>query len=139
MGLPLDIHAQVALVVVVGIAVKLSVLVVGSARNRFVEGCPVEVAAAEGMRRTFRPVQLAAWTALVGCVPLLFATGVGTGGQFVLGVVSVSGLVATVLVGLPMVPALYAAAERLNGKLGEPPLRIRRRRAHGRSHGNQAK
>ena len=133
-GLPLDIHAQVALVVVVGIAVKLSVLIVGSARNRFLEGKPAEVAAEEGMKRTFRPVQLAAWTSLAGCVPLLFAVGVGTGEQFVMGVVAVSGVAATILAGLVLTPALYVVAERLNGKLGGPPIRIRRRRPRkGRS------
>ena len=135
-GAPLNIYAQVALVVVVGVVVKLAVLIVGSARNRFAEGKSAVEAASESMRRTFLPVQMAAWTSLAGCVPLLFAVGLGTSEQFVLGVVAVFGIAATIFVGLFLVPALYVAAEHLDGKIGAAPLRIRRRRPRG---GNQRK
>ena len=128
-GAPLNIYAQVSLVVVVGVVVKLAVLVVGSARNRFAEGRTAVEAASESMRRTFLPVQMAAWTSLAGCVPLLFAVGLGTSEQFVLGVVAVFGIAATIFVGLFLVPALYVAAERLDGKIGVAPLRIRSRRS----------
>ena len=127
-GAPLNVYAQVALVVVVGAVVKMAVLIVGSARNRFAEGRTAAEAASESMKRTFLPVQMAAWTSLAGCVPLLFAVGIGTSEQFVLGVVAVFGMLATIFVGLFLVPALYVAAERLDGKLGAAPLRIRRRR-----------
>lgn len=126
-GTPLNIHAQVSLVVVVGIAIKLSVLIVGASHNRFTEGATIEAAAIEGMKRTFRPVQIASWTSLAGCVPLLFAIGVGTSEQFALGIVAVSGIIAVILVGLNLIPALYVLAERLDTKLGAAPLRIRSR------------
>ena len=116
-----------SLIVVVGVAIKLSVLIVGASHNRFMNGVSIEKAALEGMKRTFRPVQIASWTSLFGCLPLLFAIGAGTSEQFVLGIVAFSGIISVIFVGLNLIPALYVVAERWDVKLGAAPLRIRSR------------
>lgn len=127
-GEPLDFHAQVALVAVVGIALKGSSLIVDAIRDEHERGRSLRVSALAGAVRVFRPVQMTIWTSLFGVIPFLVTAGVGMSAQRVLGVVSVSGVLTVLLCGFTLTPALYIVAERLRGVVSKKPMRTRRRR-----------
>lgn len=127
-GEPLDYYAQVALVAVVGIALKGSSLIVDAIRDEYEKGRSLRASVAAGAVRVFRPVQMTIWTSLFGVVPFLFAFGVKMSAQRVLGVVAVSGVLTVLLCGFSLTPALYIVAEKLHALVSKKPFRARRRR-----------
>ena len=127
-GEPLDVYAQVALVAVVGIALKGSSIIVDSIRGEYEKGHSLRASALMGAARVFRPVQMTIWTSLFGVMPFLITFGYAMPAQRVLGAVMVSGVLTVLFCGFSLTPALYIVVEKFNGFVSKNPMRLRRRR-----------
>ena len=127
-GEPLDVYAQVALVAVIGIALKGSSLIVDSIRGEYEKGHSLRASALMGAARVFRPVQMMIWTSLFGVMPFLITFGYAMPAQRVLGAVMVSGVLTVLFCGFSLTPALYIVVEKFNGFVSKNPMRLRRRR-----------
>jgi HAE1 family hydrophobic/amphiphilic exporter-1 len=119
----LDVFGQIGLIMLIGLAAKNAILIVEFARAELHSGKSLEEATLNGARLRLRPILMTSFAFVLGCVPLLRATGAGAVSRMALGTVVVWGMLAATGIGLFITPALFALIERLTGKKAkaEPP------------------
>jgi HAE1 family hydrophobic/amphiphilic exporter-1 len=64
---------------------------------------------------------MTAFAFILGCVPLLDASGAGGVSRRMLGIVVVCGMLAATLLGVFLTPALFVLVERLGGRKDHAP------------------
>ena len=74
-------------------------------------------AAAEAASQRFRAVMMTALSFLLGVVPLLAASGAGAASQKAIGVAVFGGMLAATVIGVVLVPVLYAAMQGLRERI----------------------
>ena len=112
-GTQLSVYAQLGCVMLVGLAAKNAILMVEFSRNERLAGKSVEEAAMAGANLRYRAVLMTAWSFIIGVLPLVFAKSAGAGAMKAIGICTMSGMLASTLVGIVFVPALYALFQRL--------------------------
>ncbi len=121
MGAYLSVPASVGFIALFGIAVQNGMVLVTYFNQLVDEGFTVPEAVERGAMLRLRPVLMTALTTILGLLPLLLATGIGSEVQRPLATVVVFGLASSTLLTLVVLPAVYAAVER--GKDPKSPLR----------------
>jgi HAE1 family hydrophobic/amphiphilic exporter-1 len=108
LGMPLDVYAQIGLVMLIGLAAKNAILIVEFAKEGSEHGkSPVE-AAMDAARLRLRPILMTAFSFILGVVPLVIATGAGANARRSIGVTVLVGLAVSTLLSLVIVPVFYA-------------------------------
>ena len=134
-GQNLSVPASVGFIALFGIAVGNGMVLVTYLDQLVREGKTIDEASVEGGCLRFRPVLMTATAAMIGLVPLLFATGTGSEVQRPLATVVVGGLLTATVLTLIVIPSIYKwfAAERDIDEVSaeEPPRE--RIVAHARS------
>ncbi|WP_035383158.1 efflux RND transporter permease subunit [Ferriphaselus sp. R-1] len=103
----LSVPASVGFIALWGIAVLNGVVLVSFIRSLRDEGLEQDEAIRQGCRQRFRPVLMTATVAMLGLIPMLFATGPGSEVQRPLAIVVIGGLVSSTLLTLVVLPTLY--------------------------------
>ena len=113
MGYDNNVYVQIGLVMLVGLAAKNAILIVEFAKAKHEEGLEVGEAALESARLRFRPILMTAFAFLLGVVPLMRASGAGSGAQNVMGTAVFWGMLVATALGVFLIPGNFAFVERL--------------------------
>lgn len=112
-----DVYAQVALVMLIGLASKNSILIVEFANQLRDKGADITKAAVTAAEQRFRPIQMTAISSLIGFMPLVIATGAGSSSRWSLGTAIFGGMLFGTILSLLITPNLYIAVKNLEGWL----------------------
>lgn len=107
MGLEMNIYAQIALVMLIGLLGKNGILIVEFAILKQKEGMPKFQAAIEGAVSRLRPILMTSFAIIAGLIPLMLANGAGAIGNNTIGSAAVGGMLMGTLFGVLVIPGLY--------------------------------
>ena len=110
-----DVYLQIALVMLIGLGAKNSILIVAFAKEEYERGKPLVDAALDAARIRFRPLMMTALAFIVGCIPLWIASGAGSVARQIIGTAAIGGMVAETFLGRFLVPAIFVVVEKLSG------------------------
>ena len=103
----LSVPAAVGFIAVFGIAVQNGLVLISTFQRLEGEGLTRMEAALRGAEIRLRPVLMTALTTIIGLLPLLLATGIGSEIQRPLALVVVFGLLSSTILTLGILPVLY--------------------------------
>ncbi len=117
-GMSLSIYAQLGLIMLVGIASKNAILIVEFARDsRENDGKSILEAGTNAMYERFRPVLMTAFTTFLGTLPMVLATGAGSGARRSIGTTLFAGMTLATALGILFIPALYVMFQTTRERL----------------------
>lgn len=102
-----NIFTQIGLVVLMGLACKNAILIVGFARDLERQGLGIGEAAIEACRLRLRPILMTSFAFIAGVLPLVFASGAGAEIRHVMGVTVFFGMLGVTFFGLLFTPVFY--------------------------------
>jgi len=127
---PLDVYAQIGLVMLVGLAAKNAILIVEFAKEARESGQTAVEAAATAARLRLRPILMTAFAFILGVVPLALATGAGANSRHSIGYTVIGGLIVGTFFTLIVVPTFYVIVEWVRSNVfGVDPVQARKRLA----------
>jgi hydrophobe/amphiphile efflux-1 (HAE1) family protein len=112
-GYELNVYAQIGLVMLIGLSAKNAILIVEFAKMRREEGHPILDAAVEGSKLRLRPILMTSFAFILGCVPLMLASGSGAASRSTMGTGVVYGMTIATAIGLFIIPVCYVFVQRL--------------------------
>lgn len=112
-GVANNIYAQIGFVLLFGLASKTAILIVEFAKVQREAGKPILESAEYAARIRFRAVLMTAFSALLGFLPLVLATGPGANSRHSLGTSVLGGMAAAAVLGTLLVPSFYVIIQKI--------------------------
>jgi HAE1 family hydrophobic/amphiphilic exporter-1 len=109
----LNVYAQIGLVMLIGLAAKNAILIVEFAKMKREEGVEILEAAVQGSKLRLRPILMTSFAFILGCVPLMLASGSGAAARSTMGTGVVYGMTIATAIGLFIIPVCYVFVQRL--------------------------
>ncbi|MGQ1784636.1 efflux RND transporter permease subunit [Saccharicrinis sp. GN24d3] len=116
MGVDNNIYLQVALIMLIGLIAKNSILIVEYAIERRQQGLSIMQAAIEAAAARLRPIMMTSLTLIVGLMPMMFASGVGANGNSSLGTGVIGGMLIGMICQIFITPALFVIFQKFQEK-----------------------
>jgi HAE1 family hydrophobic/amphiphilic exporter-1 len=107
-GSTINLISGIAIVMLVGIAVKNSIVLVDFINLLVDRGRTITQAILEGGKSRLRPILMTSFTTLLGMIPLALSKGEGSETWRPLGISIVGGLFFSMMISLIIVPVIYS-------------------------------
>ncbi|MBY6065659.1 efflux RND transporter permease subunit [Leisingera aquaemixtae] len=120
-GNDINLYTQIGMIMLIGLASKNAILIVEFAMEQRAAGLTIREAAQEAAKQRFRAVMMTALSFLLGVVPLMIASGAGAASQRAIGIAVFGGMLAATVVGVIVVPVLYAMMQGLRERVKGAP------------------
>lgn len=121
-GQTLNIYSQIALIILIGIATKNGILIVEFANQLIDKGFARDQAIIEAASSRLRPIIMTTFTAAVGALPLVLASGAGKESRVAIGIVIFWGIIISTIFTIYFIPALYIMVTK-NLKFSPPIIK----------------
>jgi len=112
-----DVYMQIGMVMLIGLAAKNAILIVEYAKVRVDKGMDPVAAAIEAAKLRLRPIIMTSLAFIIGCLPLVIATGAGAGARNSMGTAVVGGMLAATILGIFLIPVLFVLIEQGVGSI----------------------
>ncbi len=106
-----SVYMQIGILVLVGLAAKNAILIVEFAKVKVEGGMEPARAAIEAATERLRPILMTSLAFIVSCIPLALAQGAGSAARQGMGWAIVGGMFFTTVLGVIIVPVLFALIE----------------------------
>jgi HAE1 family hydrophobic/amphiphilic exporter-1/multidrug efflux pump len=100
----------------IGLAAKNAILIVEFAKMKRDEGMPTLEAALEGAKLRLRPILMTSFAFILGCVPLMLASGSGAASRSTMGTGVVFGMTISTAIGLFLIPVCYVFVQKFSDR-----------------------
>ena len=117
LGMSLDLMAQIAFLMLMGVVMKNSILLVDYTNTLRERGAALYDAVLEAGPTRMRPVLMTAVSTVFGMLPVALSTGDGSEWRSPMGIISIGGLVASTVLTLLVVPVVYTLFDDAEGWL----------------------
>ena len=124
-----DVYFQIGLLVLIGLAAKNAILIVGFAVQEQAKGLSPVDAALEAARLRFRPIVMTSLAFVLGVVPLVLATGAGAAARRSMGTGVFGGMLAATFIATIFIPLFFVLLTRRKAEPAVAPARIEERTA----------
>jgi multidrug efflux pump len=125
-GMTLNLYSEIGIILLVGLVTKNAILLVDFTNQERARGTELLEAVLRAGQARFRPILMTSFTAILGSVPLMLASGAGAESRQPIGAAVVGGLIFSTLFTLVMIPVVHVllirAAERLGWNTIPPRL-----------------
>jgi hydrophobe/amphiphile efflux-1 (HAE1) family protein len=111
-GMSNDVFFQVGLLTTIGLSAKNAILIVEFARDGYDRGLSLADAALEAARQRLRPIIMTSLAFTLGVVPLVIASGAGSGAQNAIGTGVIGGVIAGTILAVLFVPVFFLVVLR---------------------------
>ena len=111
-GMNNDIYLQIALLTIIGLSAKNSILIVEFARSLQKGGKDLLTATVEASRLRLRPIIMTSLCFILGVLPLAVSSGAGAGAQNALGTAVLTGMISATGLGIYYTPLLFIVVTR---------------------------
>ncbi len=112
-----NVYTQIGIVLLIGLSAKTAILIVEFAKQlREEEGLSTLDAAITAARLRFRAVLMTAFSFILGVIPLLIASGAGSGSRKALGTAVFGGMVLATILGVVWIPVFYVVVQKLRDR-----------------------
>lgn len=113
LGVDNNLYVQIGLVLLIALAAKNAILIVEVARDlRRFHGHDLTDAAVGAARARFRAILMTSFAFIISMVPLVLATGAGASARKSIGLTVFSGMLASTLLAVLFVPAMFVVIQR---------------------------
>ncbi len=112
----MNVYAQVGLVMLIGLAAKNAILIVEFAKEKREAGMSTLQAALEASKQRLRPILMTSFAFILGCIPLMMATGSGAASRSTMGTGVVYGMTISTVVGLFLIPVCYVFVQKFTDR-----------------------
>ena len=106
-GMTNDVYFQVGLLTTVGLSAKNAILIVEFAQAQIDHGLDVFEATLTAVRLRLRPILMTSLAFGLGVLPLVLATGAGSGSQNAIGTGVLGGMISATVLGIFFVPVFF--------------------------------
>ena len=116
----LSVSSGVGFLALFGVSVQTGVIMVEYINQLRARGYTIEQSAAEGAVLRLRPIMMTMLVATLGLLPAALSHGIGSDSQRPFAIVIVGGLLSNLMIGIFLLPTLYAWFAREGDQLPEP-------------------
>ena len=115
-GLENNVYAQIALIVLIGLAAKNAILIVEFAKTRHDQGKGLTEAALEGARLRLRPILMTSFAFLLGVLPLAISSGAGGNAHQTMGTAVMGGTASASAIAIFLIPVTFYVVGKIGGR-----------------------
>ncbi|MGV2052432.1 multidrug efflux RND transporter permease subunit [Agrobacterium sp. 22-209-1] len=105
--MPNDVYFKVGLITIIGLSAKNAILIIEFAKDLRAEGKSLFDAAVEAAHLRFRPILMTSLAFTLGVVPLVIASGAGSGSQTAIGTGVMGGMISATVLAIFFVPVFF--------------------------------